>query len=226
MTSNSSPTHQQRAYDFIKMQIMNLAYKPGEVITDSQVATELGISRTPVREAFYRLENEELLVNLARRGWRVYSLSLEDIHEIFDIKIALEGMAARKAAECDDKDLKNLLRTIFKEMKDAAEAGDSETWQNKDIVLHRTIFEMAGNQRAYRIVMNLNDQWHRIRVGFTAMSGRMGKSIEEHATFVEAILDGDGPQAETEIRRHLEIIREELETLLVNLVLPFVKDGI
>ena len=79
-------TFQHQAYEYVKEQIINLRYKPSQVITDTLVAQELNISRTPVREAFYRLENEGLLINEARRGWRVYSLSIDDIHELFDIK--------------------------------------------------------------------------------------------------------------------------------------------
>jgi len=67
---NSNLTYQKQAYGFIKSQIMNLGFKPGEYITDSQIAGLLKISRTPVREAFYRLEKEGLLINEARRYQR------------------------------------------------------------------------------------------------------------------------------------------------------------
>lgn len=92
-------TNQQKAYEHVKDCIMNLSYKPSEIITDSRVAGELDISRTPVRESFYRLENEGLLTYEARRGWRVYSLTLEDIDEIFSVKIAVEREIARAASE-------------------------------------------------------------------------------------------------------------------------------
>ena len=82
---------------------MKLELKPGAYLTDSQIAAEVNISRTPVREAFYRLEHEGLLVNQARRGWRVYTLSLQDIEQIFESKEALEGMVSRQAAACRDE---------------------------------------------------------------------------------------------------------------------------
>ncbi len=101
-------TLQQQAFEYIKGQIVNLGFRPGEYITNSEIAAQLNISRTPVREAFHRLEKEGLLINEARRGWKIYTLSLEDIQEIFDIKIAVEGMVVRKAAECQDKQLQEL----------------------------------------------------------------------------------------------------------------------
>jgi DNA-binding GntR family transcriptional regulator len=85
---------------------------------------------------------------------------------------------------------------------------------------------MVNNDRAYRIVTNLNDQWHRVRIGFVAMQGRMTRSTDEHKGIVDAILAGDGEVAEQRMRHHLNAVREELVRLLVNLVLPFVENGV
>lgn len=219
-------TYQQQAYDYIKQQIMTLGHKPGEVITDSQIARELQISRTPVREAFYRLENEGLLINDARRGWRVYSLSIEDIREIFEIKAVVEGMIAGCASQCADETLRARLRATVEDMRRACDARDSEAWRLADFALHDILFEMANNDRAHRIIDNLNDQWHRVRIGFIAMQGRMHASTAEHEEFVAAILAGQSTKAEALMRAHLNNVREELERLLVNLVLPFVQRGI
>jgi DNA-binding GntR family transcriptional regulator len=78
-------TLQDQAYEFVKGRIMNLDLKPGEYITDSQVVKEMEVSRTPVRDALRRLEQEGLLIDQGRRGWKVYALSLQDIHDIFDL---------------------------------------------------------------------------------------------------------------------------------------------
>lgn len=223
---NGQITYQQLAYDYIREKIITLGFKPGQYITDTDIAGELKISRTPVREAFYRLEKEGLLVNEARRGWRVYTLSLEDIHDIFDIKEAVEGMIAHKAAACEDEDLRAGLLRYLEDMRAAAEAGDTTAWLNADIGLHAVLFDMAGNERAARIVANLNDQWHRLRIGFATLQGRTKRSVREHEAFVSAILGGDGESAEKYLRQHLNRVRAELVQLLVNLVLPFVDEGV
>ena len=111
---------------------MKLELKPGAYLTDSQIATEVNISRTPVREAFRRLEHEGLLVNQARRGWRVYTLSLQDIEEIFDIKVALEGMIARQAARCQDEGLRAALDRALERMIAASQAEAAEAWHQAD----------------------------------------------------------------------------------------------
>jgi DNA-binding GntR family transcriptional regulator len=225
-TAESTGTLQQQAYDYVKAQIMNLELKPGQYVTDSQVASALNISRTPVREALRRLEQEGLLINRARRGWKVYTLSLEDIHEIFDIKVSLEGMIVRRAARCDDEPLQSALRAAMDQMHRAAEVGDREAWQRADFQLHQAIFAMGGNERVTQIIKSVDEQWHRVRIGFVAMQGRIERSNPEHALIVESILSGDGAEAERLMRAHLENVREELVRLLVNLVLPFVEEGV
>ena len=166
-------TYQQQAYQYIKQQIFSVGLKPGEYITDSQIALQLKISRTPVREAFQRLEKEGLLIYEVRRGWKVYVLSLEDIQEIFDLKLTIEGMTARKAAECEDERLRRDLKRALDDLRNAAQEKDLKAWTESDGRLHDAIFGMSDNQRASAIIQNLNDQWHRVRAGFVSPSRLM-----------------------------------------------------
>jgi DNA-binding GntR family transcriptional regulator len=218
-------TYQQQAYDFIRNQIITLGFKPGEYLTDTLVAEKLAISRTPVREAFQRLEKEGLLVNEARKGWRVYMLELEDIYDIFDLKIAIEGMLVRKAAACQDEALRKDLSGALADMKLAAVSGDSDIWLQADSRLHNILFMMVNNERAEQFIKNLNDQWHRLRLGYVALQGRTSVSNAEHEGFVESLLAGDGDQAEKQIREHLERVRDDLIMLVKKLVLPFSSNG-
>lgn len=224
----NTKTYQEEAYEFVKEQILNLELKPGEFITDQQIATRLKISRTPVREAFRRLQHEGLLVYTPRRGWKVYTLTLEDIHEIFDIKVSIESMVARKAAEqqCKDQKLCAVLKETLEKMRLAANHNDIDGWIEADPILHETIFQMANNRRAHKIIENINDQWHRVRIGFVARTEHLNESFVEHEEFVTAILEGDGALAESLMAEHLNKIRNELVTLLKSMVMPFVKDGI
>lgn len=218
-------TYQQQTYDYVRGQIINLGFKPGEFINDAQIAEKLSISRTPVREAFQRLEKEGLLVNEARKGWRVYMLDLEDIDEIFDLKIAIEGMLVRKAAACTDKSLRKDLAAALTDMKAAVEDDNPDAWLQADIHLHNIIFLMANNERAEQVIRTLNDQWHRIRLGYVALQGRTDKSIAEHAEFVNSVLAGDAQKAETQMRNHLSRVRDDLVQLVKRLVLPFSTSG-
>ncbi len=215
-----------KAYEYVKKRIMSRVYAPGQKILDSKIAGELNFSRTPVRDALRRLEHEGFLVGQAGKGWNVYALSLEDIHEIFDVKVELEGMLARKAAACPDKKLRAQLKKALEGMKSAEKVRDNETWRKNDMELHRIMLAMAGNKRAARIINDLNDQWWRVRIGLVAMEGRVHRSNIEHTAFVESILAGDGDAAAQQMRSHLNNLRQEIVNVLVNLVLPFAQNGI
>jgi len=223
--SKEPSTYQQYTYDYVRGQIINLGFKPGEYITDSQIAEKLEISRTPVREAFQRLEKEGLLVNEARKGWRVYMLDLEDIYEIFELKIAIEGMLVHKAAECSDEGLRKDLAEALNDMKKATAANDPEIWLQADIHLHNILFLMANNERAEKIIENLNDQWHRLRLGYVALQGRTKTSIGEHEGFVASVLAGDAEKAEIQMHEHLARVRDDLIQLVEKLIMPFSNRG-
>jgi DNA-binding GntR family transcriptional regulator len=225
-TASSAATLQHQAYDFVKARIMSMEYKPGQYVTDSEVAEALDISRTPVREALRRLEQEGLLINQARRGWKVYTLSLEDIHDIFDIKEALEGMVARRAAANPDEASRSALGEAMARMQQAAQGDDVEAWMEADVRLHHVVLAMGSNERAANVIQQLNDQWHRVRVGFLAMKGRIARSNLEHKAIVDSILAGEEEEAERLMRVHLHHVRDELVRLLEHLVLPFVEEGI
>jgi len=223
--SKELSTYQEQAYNFVRGQIINLGFKPGEYITDAQIAEKLEISRTPVREAFQRLEKEGLLVNEARKGWQVYMLDLEDIYEIFELKIAIEGMLIRKAAQCKDEGLRRDLADALADMKKAAKAKDPDIWLQADIHLHNILFIMADNERAERMVANLNDQWHRLRLGYVALQGRTQTSIGEHEQFVESVLGNNSDKAEQLMREHLTRVRDDLVQLVERIVMPFSSKG-
>jgi DNA-binding GntR family transcriptional regulator len=226
LSSKRGDSLELKAYEFVKKRIMSRIYAPGQKILDSKIAAELNISRTPVRDALRLLEHEGFLVGQAGKGWNVYALTLEDIHEIFDIKVELEGMLARKAAACTDKKLRAQLKKTLDDMKAAEKVKDNGAWHKNDLELHRTMLAMADNKRAARIINDLNDQWYRVRIGLVAMQGRVHRSNLEHTAFVESILLGNGDDAEQQMRSHLNNLRQEILNILVNLVFPFAQNGI
>jgi GntR family transcriptional regulator, rspAB operon transcriptional repressor len=218
-------SRQQRAYKYVKNQILNLEYKPSQNVTDVEIAEKLDISRTPVREAMVRLEQEGLLVSEHRRGWKVYAMTLEDIEDIFEIKITLEPMMVKKAAHCKNAEMKSSLKTTFEQMKAAAKDEDFPAWQEADLMFHHIIFNMCSNKKARNIIENLNNQWYRLKPGIATLEGRLDRSISEHEAIVSGILSGDGEQAEQEMRNHLTNVRDELSRVLA-FVLNFVPEGV
>jgi len=222
---DSTTTYQQQAYDFVKTQILNLELKPGQYITDSQVAEALGTSRTPAREALSLLAHEGLLISETGRGWKVYTLSIEDIQKIFELKENVEGMMVRKAARCEDEELRAALRDVMEQMKHAATIANYEAWRQADDELHRILYAMCDNRRACDIVQNLNDQWLRLRAGSETLEGRMERSTSEHEAVVKSILDGDADEAERQMQIHIGNVKQALEQVM-RIVLPFMQEGV
>jgi DNA-binding GntR family transcriptional regulator len=111
-------------------------------------------------------------------------------------------------------------------MAEAQIQNDAISWGKLDIDLHHQIFTMAENDRAMNIIENLNDQWNRVRIGFSARTGRMARSIIEHKAIVDAIIKGDADLAEKEMVDHLKNVWDELINLLENMVLPFTDEGV
>jgi DNA-binding GntR family transcriptional regulator len=203
-----------------------MEYKPGDFITDSKIADELNFSRTPVREACQRLEYEGLLFSESRRGWRIYSLTIKDIENIFDLKCEIEGLIARKAAMCQDMDHRKTLQDLIKKMKEASSNDDIDTWMKTDTSIHHQLYVMAQNDRAERYINNLNDQWHRLRSGYIKMRGRLDTSTKEHEKFVNAIIDGEPDDADKAMQEHLNDVREGLLKILITMILPYARNGL
>jgi DNA-binding GntR family transcriptional regulator len=225
---NPIATAEQQAYYWVKTRIMEMYYKPGEHVIESDLAEELAFSRTPITNALRRLEYEGLLTNQPRRGWQVTPLSLGDIHEIFNIKEALETMIARQSAACTDERLRRILAVCVEEMQHYSAAGDKEAWDVVHLRWHQTVLAMSEypEGRVPHILNNLNDQWRRVRRGLLAIDGRIERETVEHAAIAESILAQDLDEAEQRTLRHLQHVRQEVVYLLANMILPFATNGI
>ncbi len=228
MGTFGASTAEQQVYDLVKARIMGLELKPGEYLNDREVAKELGVSRTPIRNAFRRLEYEGLLNSQSRRGWQVSPLLLDDIREIFDIKEALQGMLARQAAGSEDETLRAEMVAILVSIEQAHESQDWPAWGRAHARFHELIALMSEHPdgRTNAILSNLNDQWRRVRRRLYAIPGYRARETNEHLTIGRAILDGDGETAEALTRAHLKRVRGELLQVLGNLVLPFAASGL
>jgi len=196
--------------------------KPGEFISEARFARELNISRTPVREALKKLEQEGLVISENKRK-KVFILKIKDVEEIFDIKKSLEGDIVMWAIERGKRRDFNRLTEIINEMKaisskkpnNPAEISQwAKSWLEKDKQLHDIILKMAGNKRIQQILENLNTQWHRLRVGILAMEGRIEKSTQEHDKFVQAILKKNPSEAKSAMIEHLENLEENVIKLM------------
>lgn len=227
---DTPPTQEEtlpdRAYEHIKTRIFDMTYRPGEPLSEVRLAEELGISRTPVREALRRLTTEGLVISTPGRGRLVYTLSLRDIGCIFEVKECIESMVAMRAAQNCTAETARQLARIIEQLDTAAKAGRIDDWLVADARFHDMLFTMAGNERAQQIVQNLNEQWHRLRLGFVTLEGRMAVSVQEHRKIAEFVQQGNAEGAAEAMREHLANLHSSLVSLLRNLVVPYVGENL
>ena len=218
----------EKAYDEIKENILSMKIKPGESVSEMILSNQLGISRTPVREAIKKLEHEGLIVSENRRK-KVYVLTIREINEIFDLKKAIEGSIARIAVERGSEKHRPEIESSLKKMTDFAEKdlNDSsqkhqlmDEWLEIDREFHAILFEMAENNKAEQFIDNLNFQWHRLKMGLLVMEGRLIRNIKEHQKLAEAVIHGDALKAEKIMTDHLEELRKTLTDIMTAFHFP------
>ena len=203
------------AYEAVRERILDNVYPPGHQALEQALAEELGISRTPLREAMIRLRNEGLLEIVPRHGVRVLPLSATDMKEIYETLTALESMAAELAARRrpGPAELKPL-QDASRDMARALRADDLDAWAAADECFHRTLIELCGNRLLKQTVLNFWDRAHRARMFTLRLRPKPVDSTEEHRELVERIRAGDAAGAFASTRAHRERGSRELLAII------------
>jgi DNA-binding GntR family transcriptional regulator len=177
---------------------------PGERIMEVQLAEELGVSRTPVREAIRKLELEGLVIMLPRRGAYVAGISVKDIADVFEVRAALEALAASlAAARIQDDELEELERSLV-EIAEVSDSQDVHAVVARDTGFHDIIYRASKNPWLMQIISNLQDQVQRFRLATLSRPGRTKEAVEEHKKIVEAISERNSELAAQLAREHIE----------------------
>ncbi len=187
-------------FESLREAIISGELEPGERLMEIQLAEEMGVSRTPVREAIRKLELEGFVVMIPRKGAYVASMSLKDITEVFEIRGVLEGLAASLAAErITDEELENLERLLVRLAK-CKDENDIDTMITIDTEFHEILFQSSRNQRLSQIISHLREQIQIFRARTLSAPGRMKVALDEHKQIVEAL-----GQRDPEIARQIAI---------------------
>ena len=201
-------------FESLREAIISGQLSPGERMMEIQLAEEMGVSRTPVREAIRKLELEGLVVMIPRKGAYVSGLSLKDVADVFEIRGALEGLAAELAADrITDEELENLERYLVKISEDI-EHGDLSRVVETDTDFHTLLYQASRNNRLSQIINNLREQIQRFRTTSLSLPGRMKTALEEHRKIVEAISSRDGELARKLAQEHIENAENSLMSMI------------
>lgn len=184
--------------------IVNGVLKPGERLMEIQLAEELGVSRTPVRESIRKLELEGFVVMVPRRGTYVADLSIKDINEVYEIRTVLDVLAAGLAAERITEEEQEQLERILFQVGELVEANDIEKLIEVDSQFHDILYRASRNDRLVGIINNLREQFTRFRSISMKYPGRLKNTLEEHTRLVEAIAQRNPDLAQQVAREHME----------------------
>lgn len=200
---------------FVRLEsdILNGRYQPGESLNESKVANELQVSRTPVREAIRQLELEGLVAYIPNKGAIVKGLSVEDINDIFDIRIKIEGLAAKRAAaNITPEQLKDLQEVVeFEEFYTLR--GDAEQILKLDTKFHEIIFRASGSRLLNRTLTAFHHYIERARSFSLEDKERAKKALLEHRSILIAITERDRERAESLMARHIRNASEHIKKL-------------
>jgi DNA-binding GntR family transcriptional regulator len=181
---------------------------PGAWLREDKVAKDLGVSRTPVREAFRRLADEQLVVKTAHQGTMVAGISFEDVTALYAIRIPLEGTVARFAAERRSDHLVTRLRTLNDGMRQASERGDSSAMVHLNHEFHRTLSDSTNSLFLQRMMTQVENFVRRLPSTTYRTASRRKAVLTEHEAIIRAIDAGDPERASNAAIKHMSKTRE------------------
>lgn len=212
--SQDSRTLADRVFSRLQDDIVLGALPPGTKLGETELAARYGVSRGPLREAIRRLESRKLLERVPHVGTRVASLKASDLIEIYRVREALEGMAARLAAEnMTDDDVASLRELLSRHEQQQDLKEDTAYFQREgDLDFHYRIIQGSHNRTLIDLL--IGEIYHLVRMyryQFSMTANRPQKALAEHRRIIEAIESRDGEMAELLMRRHISRARENIE---------------
>jgi DNA-binding GntR family transcriptional regulator len=196
--------------DAIRAAIVDGDFVPNQRLVEVDLAERFGASRASVRTALVQLTSEGLVERVQNRGARVRAVSLSEAIEITEVRMALEGLcAAKAAARLTDAD-RDALRGVGADMQAAVSAGDMLGYSELNKQLHALIRELGGQATARAVLERLRGQNVRHQFRLALHPGRPSVSLPQHLDIIDALCAGDSAAAEAAVRKHLRSVIEAL----------------
>ena len=199
-----------RVYAHVKARLLDGTFLPGSLLSENEVSQRLGLSRTPVRQAFVQLEAEGLLELYPKRGALVVPVAASEIEDVFEARLLVEEHCARRAANAGARLVADLEPLIAEQQEAVAQgAPGMAAFARADRHFHRAIVHAAGNAILTRLYDALRDRQQRIAaVSLARNPGDAERFVAEHLGIVEALSRSDGPAAAELVSAHLRAARD------------------
>ena len=203
-----------KVFEVLEQQILNGTYAVGDQLVEQKISQELGVSRTPVREALRQLELDSLVTTIPNKGTFVIGISTDDIKDIYTIRIAIEGISAKWAAE-------RITDEQVKELENVVELQEFYSSKNEilqivqlDTKFHETIYEISGSRTLKNTLKSFHTHLKRARETSFFSAGRTRRAVEEHREIFEAIASHDGERAKELTEKHITNARDNILNLI------------
>ena len=195
----------EEVYESLKKSILHGKLKGGQRLIEETLADQIGISRTPVREAFHKLERDDLVTKLPKGGFAVREFTKEDVDEIFGIRSALESYAAYLATLHISPEKISQLEKKVKESEDALQKREDEKVVQFNTEFHDIIYRSCKSKKLLEMICNFRDYFYRYRSFLLNHTGKgMNYSIEDQRRMLEAMKKKNPRLVERLVRKHLE----------------------
>lgn len=200
------PGQSARTVDAIRDAITSGDFAPNQRLVEAELSEQFGASRASVRNALAHLASEGLVERIRNRGARVRAVSLEEAIEITEVRMALEGLCAAKAAELATENDRRELREIGGRMREAVASGDVFGYSELNKRLHDLILTVSGQDTARTVLGRLRGQSVRHQFRLAMHPGRPNESLPQHLEIINALCEADPDAAEAAMRRHLRSV--------------------
>ena len=201
-------------FNTLREAILKGDLKPGERLMELQLASKLGVSRTPIREAIRMLEQEGLAVTTPRKGAEVAKMTLKDMEDVLKIRDALDELAVRIACQkISDEQLKQLedMKELFEK---STQTGNVKKIAEADVTFHDVIYEATGNPKLVTLLNNLREQVYRYRVEYIKDPKNYPTLIAEHEAILESLKNRDVKNAVEAMHVHVANQAEAVKTVI------------
>nr|WP_244423446.1 GntR family transcriptional regulator [Bradyrhizobium sp. ORS 375] len=216
MRRNGRPrgaTAASRIYTDLRAELVSLVRRPGEPISEAQIATSYGVSRTPVREAILKLSDEGLVEIFPQSGIFVSRIPVAALPEAIIIRKSLEETTARMAAEHATSSQILNLRATLERQREACAAKDREAFHQADEMFHAGIAEVSGHPGIWKLILQVKVHVDRYRRLTLPQIGRMSEVIAEHEPILAAIEQGRPEGARAAMASHLERLLDDISEI-------------
>lgn len=190
-------------FNTLRKAILKGELAPGERLTEKKLAEKMGVSRTPIREAIRKLELEELVVMVPRKGAEVAMITEQSIRDVLEVREALEGLAVTIASHSMREEDREKLIQANKAFKIAANSKNKKEIAKIDIEFHDIIYTSTKNRKLIQIINNLREQMYRFRLEYIEQIVDYSGLVHEHDVLVESIITKDEKRAREIVTQHI-----------------------